>query len=284
MFGAIVMPGNVSYLNQFFEAKVVVANGADVGAPAMLEEITGTLRLPPSNVLRVNATEPGVGFGQAVPVVRADGRRELAPAEQEPRPGRSRASSPGPTPSPSRSGQARATGAKAALVALAPPGRHRGGRRALQPDVQSSRCRPRRQAYSLFVTVTNLSRAPQYLVTVDLDEAHITGAHRENWNDPLRFTIRLSRRAGRDARVPAGRRARRHGASDDLRIELGGGPGTIRLYTGVGELGIVLSPATSPPPRFSDRLKRPFLPDDELFRAHNRFLGLSTAWRWPPRR
>ena len=35
------------------------------------------------------------------------------------------------------------------------------------------------------------------------------------------------------------------------------GQGTIRLRTGVGELGIPLSPATLVLPRFSERLKKP---------------------------
>ncbi len=32
VFGAIVMPGNVSFLNQFFDATLIVANGAPSGA------------------------------------------------------------------------------------------------------------------------------------------------------------------------------------------------------------------------------------------------------------
>src|SRR5204863_5007667 len=34
LFGVIVIPGNVSYLNQFFEAKLIVANGAPVSSGA----------------------------------------------------------------------------------------------------------------------------------------------------------------------------------------------------------------------------------------------------------
>ena len=82
LFGAIVLPGTVSYLNQFFEAKVVVANGAPAGSDAWLSDLTASLRLPTNDALRTVASEPAVAPGQSVPVVTATGARRLYPGEQ----------------------------------------------------------------------------------------------------------------------------------------------------------------------------------------------------------
>jgi len=277
LFGAIVLPGTVSYLNQFFEAKLIVANGAPAGSGANLEQVVGSLRLPPNNVLRVAATDPAVGPGQAVPVVDPAGGRILSPGEQ-----------------------GAAAWTVEGLVA---------GTWTLQMDITANLVRPGRdpfpllsriqaavevvdarfnlsfshpdvvregEEYTLYVTVTNLSRAAQNLITVDLDEAHITGAHRADPNDNLKRTIQtltpgqsetLEYRlvADLDGKVVA----------TTFQSTSSAGQGTIRLRTGVGELGIPLSPATLVLPRFSERLKTPYLSSDELHRAHTRFLGLA---------
>ncbi|MFL6203112.1 MAG: carboxypeptidase regulatory-like domain-containing protein, partial [Thermoanaerobaculia bacterium] len=277
LFGAIVIPGTVSYLNQFFEAKLIVANGAPVGSGVFLEQITGSLRLPPNNVVRIVQSEPSVAPGQAVPVVDSTGRRSLAPGEQG--------------------------GAAWTVEGLA------AGTYTLQMDINATLARAGRdpfpllsriqaaievvdarfnlsfshpdvvregEEYSLFVTVTNLSRATQNLITVDLDEAHITGAHRADPGDNLKRTIQtlapgqaetLEYRlvADLDGKVVA----------TTFQSTSSAGQGTIRLRTGVGELGIPLSPATLVLPRFSERLKKPYLPSDDFYRAHLRFLGLA---------
>ncbi|HKV08514.1 MAG TPA: carboxypeptidase regulatory-like domain-containing protein, partial [Thermoanaerobaculia bacterium] len=277
LFGAIVLPGTVSYLNQFFEAKLIVANGAPAGSGANLEQVVATLRLPPNNVLRVAATNPAVGPGQPVPVVESTGGRFLSPGKQ---------------------GSAAWT-----VEGLA------AGTWTLQMDISASLARAGREPfpllsriqaavevvdarfnlsfshpdvvregeeYTLFVTVTNLSRATQNLITVDLDEAHMTGAHRADPTDDLKRTIRtltpgqaetLEYRlvADLDGKVVA----------TTFQSTSSAGQGTIRLRTGVGELGIPLSPATLVLPRFSERLKKPYLSSDELHRAHTRFLGLA---------
>ncbi len=277
LFGAIVLPGNVSYLNQFFEAKLVVANGAPAGSDARLDGVAGMLRLPSYNALRVVATDPAVAPGSAVPVMGAGGSRLLFPGEQ---------------------------GSAAWTVEGLQAGSH-----TLQIDVTGDLVRPGREpfpvlsriqaavevvdarfnltfshpdvvregeGYSLFVTVTNLSRATQNLISVDLDEQHLSGAHRADPNDNLRRTIQslapgqaetLEYRlvADLDGRVVA----------TTFQSTSAAGQGTIRLRTGVGELGIPLSPATLILPRFSERLKTPFVATDDLHRAHTRFLGLA---------
>lgn len=42
----LVIPGNVGYLKQFFSAQLFVANGAPIGAPLTLRDVTGTIKLP----------------------------------------------------------------------------------------------------------------------------------------------------------------------------------------------------------------------------------------------
>ncbi|RPH57909.1 hypothetical protein EHM82_00210, partial [bacterium] len=277
LFGAIVLPGTVSYLNQFFEAKLIVANGAPAGSEARLEQVVGNLRLPPNNVLRVAGSEPAVAPGQGVPVVTAGGGRLLFPGEQ---------------------------GAAAWIVeGLA------AGTWTLQMDVTATLARPGREPfpllsrlqaavevvdarfnlsfshpdvvregeeYSLFVTVANLSRATQNLITVDLDEAHMTGAHRADPLDDLKRTI--------ETLAPGQSETLEYRLVADLTGKViattfqstsSAGQGTIRLRTGVGELGIPLSPATLVLPRFSERLKKPYLASDDFHRAHTRFLGLA---------
>lgn len=59
-----------------------VANDAEVDAQATLENVTGAIRLPSGNVLRLAATDPQVGIGQKVPLAQANGSRILAPGEQ----------------------------------------------------------------------------------------------------------------------------------------------------------------------------------------------------------
>ncbi|HKC10849.1 MAG TPA: hypothetical protein VKI41_02200, partial [Vicinamibacteria bacterium] len=45
--GVLVIPGNVGYLKQFFEADLFVANGAPVGSGLVVHGVTGRIKLPP---------------------------------------------------------------------------------------------------------------------------------------------------------------------------------------------------------------------------------------------
>ena len=277
LFGAIVLPGTVSYLNQFFEARLVIANGAPAGSNARLDNVVGSLRLPAGNVLRVGATDPSVAPGSPVPILASGGGRLLFPGDQ-----------------------ASAAWTVEGLVA---------GSHALQIDVTGELERPGRdplpmlsrlqaavevvdarfnlsfshpdvvregEAYTLFVTVTNLSRATQNLISVDLDEEHLSGAEKADEHDDLvrridslgpgqSETVEYRLVSKLDGRVVA----------TTFQSTSSAGQGTIRLRTGVGELGIPLSPASLVLPRFSERLKPPFLANEDLYRAHMRFLGLA---------
>ncbi|MGV8042381.1 MAG: hypothetical protein AB2L07_20830 [Thermoanaerobaculaceae bacterium] len=285
LFGAVVVPGTISFLNQFFDAQLIVANGAPPSSGAALANVTGTLRLPAGNVLRLAETVPAVLAGQAVPVLGESGERTLAAGARG-------------TASWTVEGLAAGTHALRIDIAadLERPGRETvplaGSAQAAvevvdarfhltfsHPDVVRED-----EDYSLFVTVTNLSRAPQNLVSVELRDEYMTGAHRAGTvADPTQCTVEPFR-----CTIPT----LQPGQSETLEFRLVAdatgevvattyqassvnAQGSILLRTGVGLLGIPLSPASLVLPRYSDRLKTPYLPTDAFYRANMRFLGLA---------
>jgi hypothetical protein len=277
VFGAIVLPGTLSYLNQFFEAELVVANGAAAGSGAELHGLGAQLRLPGDRSLRMVASDPWVAPGQEVPISRVDGGRTLYPGEQ-----------------------GSATWVVEGL---------RAGTHALQIDVTGDLLRPGREPlpvlsrvqaavevvdarfnltfshpdvvregedYSLFVTVTNLSPATQNLITLELRPEQLTGAVAAVAGDTLQRTIETLA-PGQAETVELRLTALLNGkvVATTFQASSSAGSGTIRLRTGVGELGIPLSPATLVMPRFSDRLESPWVPQGDLLRAQVRLLGLA---------
>ena len=53
----IVIPGNIGYLKSFFSAQLFVANGTPAGSGLVVDEVTGTIHLPPGPDLDPEATE-----------------------------------------------------------------------------------------------------------------------------------------------------------------------------------------------------------------------------------
>lgn len=273
LFGVIVLPGNVSFLNQFFDARLLVANGAPAGSEAVLANVNASVRLPaavPREVLRIARTTPAVSAGQEVPVVGATGWNRLGPTEQGSAsftieglvPGTHVLSiavgasleRPGRDPLP-------LSGALQAAVEVVDA---RFNLSFNHPDVVREG-----EPYTLFVTVTNLSRATQNLVTVALDEERITGAHKERSGDDFSPTV-SSLAPGEAATLEFRLVADVTGRCVATTFQ-GSGPveGVIRLRTGVGEAGIPLSPVSLVLPRFSELLPEP------LLRSSVRLLGLA---------
>ncbi|HTR03796.1 MAG TPA: hypothetical protein VMN82_11410, partial [Thermoanaerobaculia bacterium] len=277
LYGAIVLPGSVSFLNQFFDAQLVVANGAPGGSGATLQNVTAALRLPSGDVLRLAATVPPVAAGQKLPVLEANGLGAIGPGEQ---------------------------GTAAWTVEGLVPGTH-----VLRMEIEADLARPGRpilatggvaqaavevvdarfqlafnhpdvvrtgEPYSLYVTVTNLSRAAQNLVTVDLASENISGAHKADSQESFAKTI--------PTLDP--------GASETLEYRLvadvtgtcvattfqatGGVTGVVHLRAGVGEAGIPLSPAALVLPRFTDLLPKSLVDGDV------RLLGLAYSLATAP--
>ncbi|MCM3876625.1 MAG: Ig-like domain-containing protein, partial [Thermoanaerobaculia bacterium] len=277
LYGAIILPGNVSFLNQFFDAKLIVANGAPNGSGATLENVTGVLKLPSGEVLRLAATAPPVAAGQKLPVLKANGQGALGPGEQ-----------------------AFATWTVEGLV----PGTH-----VLRMDIEADLARPGRpvlatggvvqaavevvdarfqlafnhpdvvrtgEPYSLYVTVTNLSRATQNLVTVDLASQNISGAHKLDAQESFSKTI-PTLEPGESETLEYKLVADVTGTCVATTFQAAGGlSGVIHLRAGVGEAGIPLSPAALVLPRFTNLLPK------SLVDANVRFLGLAYSLATAP--
>ncbi|MEO8584735.1 MAG: Ig-like domain-containing protein [Acidobacteriota bacterium] len=271
LYGAIVIPGNVSFLNQFFDARLIVANGAPAGSSATLQNVTGALRLPTGEYLRLASTTPPVAAGQKIPVTKANGSGVVGAGEQ-----------------------GAASWTVEGLVA---------GTQTLRMDIAADLVRPGRvtlplagsvqaavevvdarfnlsfnhpdvvregEPYSLYVTVTNLSRAAQNLITVELLSENITGAHKADPADPFRQTIpTLDPGASETLEFRLVSDTTGKCVATTFQSSSTGVTGAIHLRTGVGELGIPLSPASLVLPRFSELLPR------ALITADVRLLGLA---------
>lgn len=67
VFGILVFPGNIRFLNQFFSVMLMVQNGSAPGSGLSLRDVTTTVSVPAS-ALRVVKTTPSVADGQPIPV------------------------------------------------------------------------------------------------------------------------------------------------------------------------------------------------------------------------
>jgi hypothetical protein len=277
LYGAIILPGSVSFLNQFFDAKLIVASGAPNGSGVTLQNVTGAMRLPSGDVLRLASTAPPVAVGQKLPVLEANGQGAIGPGEQ---------------------------GTASWTIEGLLPGTH-----VLRMEIEADLMRPGRpdlatggvvqaavevvdarfqlafnhpdtvrtgEPYSVYVTVTNLSRATQNLVTLELASENITGAHKADAQESFAKTIPTLE----------------PGASETLEYKLiadvtgtcvattfqatGGLSGVIHLRAGVGEAGIPLSPAALVLPRFTNLLPKSLVDGDV------RLLGLAYSLATAP--
>ncbi|HPA50406.1 MAG TPA: carboxypeptidase regulatory-like domain-containing protein, partial [Thermoanaerobaculia bacterium] len=264
LFGVIVLPGNVSFLHKYFDAQLLVANGAPAGSGAVLSNVTSTIRLPaavPRELLRLAGTTPSVAPGQAVPVLGLAGETQLGPGEQG-------------TASFTLEGVAAGTHVVTMEVAadLERPGRDvlplSGKLKAAievvdarfnlafsHPDVVRAD-----EAYTLFVTVTNVStRDWENAITLALDAAQATGAVKADPNDTFQRQIETLG-PGEGATVEFRLVAKVTGRCVATAFQSSGSvQGVIRLRTGVGEHGIPLSPSSLVLPRFTGELPEPLV-------------------------
>jgi hypothetical protein len=274
VFGALVIPGTVTFLNQYFEAQVIVANGAPLGSSAVLERVRASLALPAGNVLRQAATTPPVAPGQKIPVTGTGVTQRFLPGEQ---------------------------GAAAWTVEGLRAGTH-----AVFVDIEGDMVRPGRDAmpvrsrvqaavevvdarfqlsfshpsivregeeYTLFVTIANQSQAAQNLITVEIRDESLVGAIKSDPDDDFRRIIQtLGPGASETVEFELVSQLTGQVVASAFQADSTGVQGVIRLRTGVGELGIPLSPATLVMPRFTEELEAR---SAELVRSHVRLLGLA---------
>ncbi|MBL8114627.1 MAG: hypothetical protein JNK60_17230, partial [Acidobacteria bacterium] len=80
VFGFLVFPGNIRFLNQFFSVVLMVQNGAPQGSTLALSNLTTTVSLPTTS-LRLSKTIPSVPDGAPVPVRNAGPDEVLGTAD-----------------------------------------------------------------------------------------------------------------------------------------------------------------------------------------------------------
>ena len=80
VFGLLVFPGNIRFLNQFFSVILMVQNGAAEGSPLALRDVSTTITLPAAS-LRLSKTIPSVPDGAPVPVRGAGADEVLGTAD-----------------------------------------------------------------------------------------------------------------------------------------------------------------------------------------------------------
>ncbi len=286
LFGAIVMPGTVSYLNQFFDVQLIVANGAPVGSAIVITDLDAALNLPAGNRLRLVASEPPVAPGQRVPLLATEtGERWL---------------DPGATASASWTVEGLRAGTHALVMDIAAQLERPGhepfplqSRAQAAVEVVDARFNltfshpnvvRENTDYSLWVTVTNLSRVTQNNVTIALDGQHMSGAHAAISDDNLVRPLGEPLEPGEARTVEFPLVAELTGRVVAWTFESGAanGSGNVVLYTGVGELGVPLSPASLVLPEFTDHLLTPDPTSGSFLRAMLDFLGLAYSLATAP--
>jgi len=280
--GVIVIPGDIAFLNQFFEVMLLIANNAPDGSNLTVTDISAALVLPagddnmPGSLddpLRVAKTD--IGQQAIVPVFNTiDGGRELSGQES----GEGRLLVEGLKEGTHKiiiditatllglpSGPVRLTGKTYGTVAVRNPyftlafG---------QPDVVREG-----EEYSLFVTVNNTSEADANLVNLTLPSSEVYGATIVGDSDPNTpvGTVQIRTISAGDSAVAEFKLIARKTGKVTSTAFVGdeGARGIFQLRTGVDERGVPLSPDTI---ILSEYTKN--LPEDLVYHAM-RVLGLA---------
>jgi hypothetical protein len=278
LLGAIVVPGTVTFLNQFFDAQLIVANGAPGGSGVRISDLQAAIQLPPGNPLRLHASVPAVASGLPVPVLDAVSQSPTIDAASQ--------------GSASWTLEGLSVGTHVVEMAveglilrdgrepLAAASRIQAAVDVVDPRFHLTFSHPDviREGfeYSLFVTVANRSAATQNLITIALRDEHIVGAHRLDPDDDFTRTI--------DTIAPGESTTIEFPLVADLTGEVvastfvsdsPSSSGVVELFTGVGDLGIPLSPATLRLSSHAGRLAAPWVASDRFWPSFMRFLGLA---------
>ncbi len=269
----LVFPGNIGFLHQFFQALLIVTNGAPATTPLVVADLSATVQLPPGedrvpgtdeapgdDPLRVARIE-GLGFVRTLPVKTAgpDGRfgtaddgRELAPQVT----GQADFSVEGRKEGVHEIGF-EITGTLLGLPRGPVPivGRARGAILVRNPNFALTLSHPsvvrRGESYDLFATITNTSQVDANLVSISLDPLAVSGATLLSGSRVEFRTIA----AGESATATFRLQSQRTGQVTATSVASADGVlGRFTLRAGVGELGIPLSPDTLVLPTFGDAL------------------------------
>lgn len=283
--GIVFIPGNVAFLNQFFSVMLMVSNVAPGGTPLVLRDVTGTVKLPtgldriPAASYESPGDDPlrlaridGVGQQPTIRVVQLGPDGELGTADDL------------PTISPQTGGQGEflVEGLKegghifdieiAAVLDGLPSGpvplvgQAAGAVFVRNPTFSVTLAHPRTvrsgEPYDIYATVTNTSRSPANLVSVNLDPLGISGA--QLVSEPTVSFETLPAGQSVTARFQLIAQQTGEVTASSFTGEADGG---IRLFTGVGERGVPLSPNAIVLPASTSALP------DSLVAAAQRVLG-----------
>lgn len=290
--GAVVIPGDVGFLNQFFEVLLMVTNNAPAGSNLSVSDLSAQIYLPagkdniPSTLddpLRIAATDQGTA--SKVPVIASGGGGQLSGQQS----GQGRFLVEGLREGTHQvniditgtllglpSGSVKISGKAAGTVVVRNP---KFSFTFGHPDVVRDG-----EKYSLYVTINNTSTSDANLVSLTLFPGDISGATMVSDSDPgtplgmVKFdTIKAGDSAVTEFRFIARKTGK---VTSTAFVGDEGVNGVFRLRTGIGDSGIPLSPDSIVVPQFAENL-----PADLLYQAI-RLLGLahsvSTAPSLPP--
>ncbi|MGE0454288.1 MAG: carboxypeptidase regulatory-like domain-containing protein [Vicinamibacteria bacterium] len=267
----LVIPGNVGYLKQFFSAQLFVANGAPVGSGLIVQDITGSVVLPPGADLEPGTEDDPLALPDTVrgpqpatlPVrsIGADGQPDtgddaeaLAPAEQGQAEFLIRGEREGFHPL-SFDISASLLGLPVGPVRVT--GKAQGGVLVRNPYFDVSFTVPatvrRSEPFKFYVTVTNIGQGIGNDVSVTLDASRMSGAHLVGAGTQAIATLRQGDAATLAFDFVSDRTGQV--VASYLRFDSNGGAsGDLRFTLGVGERGVPLSPDTLVLPASLDAL------------------------------
>ncbi|HWT83581.1 MAG TPA: hypothetical protein VN648_32835, partial [Candidatus Methylomirabilis sp.] len=257
----LVFPGNIGFLHQFFQALLIVTNGAPEGSSLIVQDLVATIQLPlgedktagtdeapGDDPLRVARIE-GQGFVHSLPVKTAGPDGQFGTADD------SSVLPAGVTGHADFSVEGLKEGVhevtftiQGTLLGLPRgpvpiQGRARGAILVRNPNFALTLSHPnvvrRGETYDLFATITNTSQVDANLVSISLDPHGVSGAQLLSDGRVEFQTIR----AGESATAKFTLQSQRTGQVTATAVQSDEGIlGRFSLRAGVGELGIPLSP------------------------------------------
>ena len=287
VFGLLVFPGNVRFLNQFLSVVLMVQNGSPEGSGLVLKDVTTTVSLPASS-LRLAATTPAVADGQPIPLRHPGPDGVLDTPDDLVVLAAQQAGSAEMVAEGLRVGTHEVVceiGATLDGLAGQPArrlsGRARGSVVIRDPSFALTFHHPevvrKDEEYELRVTVANTSTVRANQVSLILDAASMTGAvplDAPPGTDPIAALGDILPSDASDARFRL--RATRTGRVVASAFTSDGSvSGSLRLRTGVTNDGLPLSPDTFVFPSFVSALPGPFV--DAATRLIGIAHGLATA-------
>lgn len=265
----LVIPGNVGYLKQFFSAKLYVADGAPVGSNLAVQDVTGTINLPPGadgvvgtsdDPLSLPATKDGPqNLTKPVLGLGPDGQPSVSvlnPGDQGQQEWVLRGEKEGYSPI-SFNIAATLNGLVTGPVKVT--GIAKGGVLVRNPYFDVTFTVPatvrKDEPFKLFLTLTNIGKGTGNNVNVTLDAAQLSGAHLAPGANQTQTVPTILPSDAKTLEFDFVSDKTGQVIASYLHFDTGdGSTGEVRFTLGVGERGIPLSPDTLSLPTAVDNL------------------------------